>query len=154
MYKTYSQPDLFMLSHENHVKETEMKLNSMSFFQLASQRMQWLGAHQQVVAENIANADTPGFKARSVSPFAEMVDGARSGGVKTTHVGHIAGGGQTGGVRVTSDETPWENSIDGNSVVLEQQTLMASEISENYQLAAQLYGKGHQLLTLAVVGQR
>jgi flagellar basal-body rod protein FlgB len=144
-----------MLSHENHVKETEMKLNSMSFFQLASQRMQWLGAHQQVVAENIANADTPGFKARSVSPFAEMVDGARSGGgVKTTHAGHITGGGQTGGVRVTSDETPWENSIDGNSVVLEQQTLMASEISENYQLAAQLYGKGHQLLTLAVVGQR
>ena len=55
---------------------------------------------------------------------------------------------------MTSDSAPWENSIDGNSVVLEQQTLKASEISENYQLAAQLYGKGHQLLTLSVVGQR
>ncbi|MFU8863111.1 MAG: flagellar basal body rod protein FlgB [Rhodobacterales bacterium] len=131
-----------------------MKLNSMSFFQLASQRMSWLGANQQVVAENIANADTPGFKAKSVSPFAELVDGTRSGGVKTTHAAHIQGGGRVGNVRVTTDSAPWETSIDGNSVVLEQQTLQASEIGENYQLASQLYGKGYQLLTLAVVGQR
>ncbi len=131
-----------------------MKLSSMSFFQLASQRMQWLGASQKVIAENIANADTPGFKARDVSSFAELVDGARTGGVTTTHAAHITGGGHSGGVRVTSDDRAWENSIDGNSVVLEQQTLKANEIGENYQLAAQLYGKGHQLLTLAVVGQR
>lgn len=131
-----------------------MKLHSMSFFQLASQRMQWLGANQKVVAENIANADTPGFKARDVSPFSEMVDGARSGGIKTTHTAHISSNGQTGGVRVTSDESPWERSIDGNSVVLEQQTLKSSEISESYQMASQLYAKGYQVLTLAVVGQR
>jgi flagellar basal-body rod protein FlgB len=154
MYKTYSQLFLFMLSHEQIAKETEMKLNSMSFFQLASQRMHWLGAHQRVVAENIANADTPGFKARSVSPFADVVDAKSSGGVKTTHSAHITGQGNAAGVRTTSDRSPWETSLDGNSVVLEQQTLKASEISENYQLAAQLYGKGHQLLTLAVVGQR
>lgn len=131
-----------------------MNLNSLSFFQLASQRMHWLGAHQQVVAENIANADTPGFKARAVSPFAELVDGARSTGLQTTQAGHIGGNAHAGGLRVTSDAAPWETSIDGNTVVLEQQTLKAAEISENYQLAAQLYGKGHQLLTLAVVGQR
>ena len=131
-----------------------MKLNYLSFFQLASQRMQWLSAHQQVVAENIANADTPGFKARAISPFAEMVEGKRATTVATTHPGHIGGNGHAGGIRVAQDRAPWEASLDGNSVVLEQQTLMSSEISENYQLAAQLYGKGHQLLNLAVAGQR
>lgn len=131
-----------------------MNLDSMSFFRLASQRMQWLGAGQQVVAENIANADTPGFKARNISSFAELVDGARTRGIRTTHAAHISGGGPTGGVRVTNDEAAWETSIDGNTVVLEQQTLRSSEISEDYQLATLLYGKGHQLLTLAVVGQR
>lgn len=131
-----------------------MKLESMSFFQLASQRMQWLAARQQVVSENIANADTPGFKARELSPFAEMLAGARPGGVATTHAAHIAGGGTGGGLRVTPDETAWEQSLDGNSVVLEQQTVKASEIGEGYQLAAQLYGKASQILTLAVVGQR
>ena len=131
-----------------------MTLESISFFRLASQRMQWLGAGQQVVAENIANADTPGFKARSVSPFAELVDSSRAGGVRTTHSAHIPGSGPAAAVRVIPDPSSWESSIDGNSVVLEQQTLRSSEISEDYQLATLLYGKGHQLLTLAAVGQR
>lgn len=131
-----------------------MKLDSMSFFQLASQRMQWLSAGQQVVAENIANADTPGFKARDVSPFAEYLTGARSPGVKTTHTAHISGGGRAGGVRIMQDEGVWETSISGNTVALEHQTMKSSEISGSYQLAALLYGKGHQLLTLSVVGQR
>lgn len=131
-----------------------MKLNSMSFFQLASQKMSWLSANQRVVAENIANADTPDYKARNVSSFETLVDGARTGGVRTTHAGHIQGGGHAGGVRAAEDSAAWETTIDGNTVVLEQQTLKANEISESYQLAAQLYGKGHQLLTLAVVGQR
>jgi flagellar basal-body rod protein FlgB len=135
-----------------------MKLNSMSFFQLASQRMSWLSANQRVVAENIANADTPGFKAREVSPFETLVDGSRTGGVRTTHAGHIQGGGHAGGqasgLPTTADSAAWETTIDGNTVVLEQQTLKAAEISESYRLAAQLYGKGHQLLSLAVVGQR
>ncbi|MDP5349422.1 MAG: hypothetical protein NWQ32_13675 [Paracoccaceae bacterium] len=50
--------------------------------------------------------------------------------------------------------TGGETTIDGNTVVLEQQTLKAAEISESYQLAAQLYGKGHQLLGLAVGSPR
>lgn len=131
-----------------------MKLNSMSFFQLASQRMSWLAANQRVVAENIANADTPGFKAREVSPFEALVDGSRTGGVRTTHAGHIQGGGHAGGLRATADSAAWETTIDGNTVVLEQQTLKAAEISESYQLAAQLYGKGHQLLGIAVGNNR
>ena len=131
-----------------------MKLNSMSFFQLASQRMSWLAANQRVVAENITNADTPGFKAREVSPFEALVDGSRTGGVRTTHAGHIQGGGHAGGLRATADSAAWETTIDGNTVVLEQQTLKAAEISESYQLAAQLYGKGHQLLGIAVGSNR
>ncbi len=131
-----------------------MKLDSMSFFQLASQRMEWLGKGQQVVAENIANADTPGFKARDVSPFEDLVEGARTGAVNRTHAAHISGSGGSNGVRVSTDDTAWETSIDGNTVALEQQTLKASEISGSYQLATLLYGKGHQLLSLAVVGQR
>ncbi|MDX5382737.1 MAG: flagellar basal body protein [Rhodobacterales bacterium] len=126
----------------------------MSFFQLASQRMSWLAANQRVVAENIANADTPGFKAREVSPFEALVDGSRTGGVRTTHAGHIQGGGHAGGLRATADSAAWETTIDGNTVVLEQQTLKAAEISESYQLAAQLYGKGHQLLGIAVGSNR
>lgn len=53
-----------------------------------------------------------------------------------------------------TDAAAWERSIDGNTVVLEQQTVKAAEVSESYRLAAQLYRKGHDLLTLSVTGQR
>jgi len=132
-----------------------MKLDSLSFFKIASQRMEWLSTRQQVISENIANADTPGFKAREVSEFSRMVDSsAQSSGVVTTNTRHIGGTEQAGNVRVQQDEGAWEQSMDGNTVVLEQQTIKASEVSENYRMAAQLYRKGHELLTLAVTGIR
>lgn len=132
-----------------------MKLGDMSFFALASRRMKWLGAKQQVISENIANADTPGFKSKQISGFDEMVGTSKAAVVATTSPGHLRGSAsETAGYQVTVDDSAWEESIDGNTVVLEQQTIQAVEVSENYRLAAELYKKGHQLLTLAVTGIR
>ena len=44
--------------------------------------------------------------------------------------------------------------LDGNTVVLEQQTIRATEVAESYRLAATLYRKGYELLTLSVTGNR
>ncbi|MGR3441703.1 flagellar basal body rod protein FlgB [Salipiger abyssi] len=133
-----------------------MKLAGMSFFQLASQRMKWLGARQSVISENIANADTPEYKAKEISSFESMTDGARTvRGLNVTNAKHIQSvGGAPDGVRVTTDESAWEGSLDGNTVALEQQTIKAAEVAGNYRLAAELYRKGHSLLTIAVTGIR
>ncbi|MGI3170944.1 flagellar basal body rod protein FlgB [Pseudooceanicola sp. C21-150M6] len=131
-----------------------MRLSDMSFFNLAHRRMNWLGTRQQVIAQNVANADTPGFKARDVAPFADALAGSRAGGLKTTNTRHISGSGATDGIRTLEDEGPYESSLDGNSVALEQQAIKAAEISENYRMASQLYRKGHDLLTLAATGIR
>ncbi|MGC9369187.1 MAG: flagellar basal body rod protein FlgB [Paracoccaceae bacterium] len=132
-----------------------MKLDSLSFFKIASQRMEWLSTRQQVISENIANADTPGYRAREVSAFSRMVDSsAQSSGAATTNARHIGGSERAGNVRVQEDKGAWDQSMDGNTVVLEQQTIKASEVSESYRMAAQLYRKGHELLTLAVTGIR
>lgn len=127
----------------------------MSFFSLASQKMQWLSARQKVIAENVANADTPGFKARETSSFQDMLkNNAPQSSLAVTRVGHIAGTEPASNVRVDTDESSWATSIDGNSVVLEQQAIKANEVSESYRLAASLYRKGYELLTLSVTGIR
>ncbi|EAR51726.1 flagellar basal body rod protein [Oceanicola granulosus HTCC2516] len=127
-----------------------MTLEAMSFFRIASQRMQWLGTRQQVVSENIANADTPGYRARDVSPFESMVTRSDAGsGPAVSNPAHITGSGRGAAVDVREDEGTWNVSLDGNTVVLEEQSIKASEISENYRLAAQLYRKGYELLGLA-----
>jgi flagellar basal-body rod protein FlgB len=127
----------------------------MSFFKLAGQRMQWLGARQQVIAQNVANADTPNYKARDVTDFADVMRGAATGGLKVTNSKHIGGATSVAaGVSIREDEQTYEQSLDGNTVALEQQTIKATETAENYRLAAQLYRKGHELLTLAATGVR
>lgn len=128
----------------------------MSFFNLASQRMNWLSARQKVIAENVANADTPGYRAREVSSFKEMLQGSQPvAGVQVTDGAHIrSNGAEAQGVRVDVDQAAWQQSLDGNSVVLEQQTIKAGEVSASYKLAANLYRKGYELLTLSVTGNR
>ena len=133
-----------------------MRLNDMSFFNLATRRMNWLGARQQVIAQNVANSDTPGYRAQDTASFTEVLRGAGGAMLKTTSTRHIGGlnGGSVNEVGIRDDESAYELSLDGNTVALEQQTIKAADTAESYRLAAQLYRKGHELLTLAATGIR
>lgn len=131
-----------------------MGLDSISFFKNASQRLQWLGNRQKVISENVANSDTPGFKAKDVTSFSKMLEGSQVTSIATTNAGHIVSRADIAGVQSVVDKDAWAESLSGNTVVLEQQTIKANEVGESYQLAAQLYRKGHDLLTLAATGLR
>jgi flagellar basal-body rod protein FlgB len=130
-----------------------MGLESISFFRNASQRLEWLGARQKVISQNIANSDTPDFKAKDVQPFSKMLEGAQQSGLVTTNSKHI-GSNPVSSVGTETIKDVWGETIDGNTVVLEQQSILANEVGEDYQLAARLYRKGYDLLTLAVTGIR
>ena len=130
-------------------------MEGLGFFNLASERLSWLTQSQKVVTENVANADTAGYKARTTGSFEEMVSNeVSSSRLMTTQSTHIAGSAGAGRVAVREDESAWGETLNGNTVVLEQQTIKANEISESYQLASSLYRKGHELLQLAVTGIR
>lgn len=129
-----------------------MKLDSIHLFQLASARMQWLSARQKVISENIANADTPGYRARDVTGFGQYVDRLE------TSAGGGGGGGDAGfgaDAPVATADAPdtWGATLSGNTVVLEQQTVKAGETASQYRLAASLYRKASDLLTLAATGK-
>ena len=44
-------------------------LSDIYLFQVASQKSHWLSARQTAVAENVANASTPGYRALDALPF-------------------------------------------------------------------------------------
>lgn len=129
--------------------------DGIALFDLASRRMAWLAQDQRVVAENVANADTPGYEARRATDFATVLD--RTAGVATTDARHIGGldggGGGRDGARVEVDAAAWGRTLDGNTVVLEQQAIRSGRIDGAYGLAASLYRKGHDFLRLAATGQ-
>lgn len=133
-----------------------MKLDEMSFFRLASQRLDWLSGRQRVTAENIANSDTPDYRAKDVQSFESfLVD-------KAADQERAAAQGQDPTslllprreVEETRAGDEWGESFSDNNVTVEQQSLIANETAGQYRLAARLYKKGYDLLTVAAVGNR
>ena len=104
--------------------------SGLNLFQLASARMDWAAARQQVIAANIANADTPDYRPRDVASFESFL------------------GGESLEARET--QSAWDTSLDGNRVVLEEQQLLANETESSHRLASRLYRKGHDLISMAV----
>ncbi|GHD99300.1 hypothetical protein U879_09330 [Defluviimonas sp. 20V17] len=128
-----------------------MNLDQISFFRLASDRLEWLSSRQKVIAENIANGDTPGYRARDVAPFESYVQAVS----QATDSGAAAAEPFGSAVPVATVDAPdsWSGDLSGNTVVLEQQTVKAGETAVQYRLAANLYRKANELLSLAATGK-
>ncbi len=107
-----------------------------SWFAMATTRMDWSAARQKIIAENVANADTPDYVGRDVVSFEQ----------------HLAAslGEPRRQVSVEDAKNSWGGSFDGNKVVLEEQVMLSSQMASDYALAAQMYRKGHQLIGIAV----
>lgn len=139
-----------------------MDVNDSPFFSVLRANLTHLGQRQRLIAENIANATTPGYVARDTNEKAfgkalEAAVGKSGGGGKLamtgTSAGHIGGAGGLSGARVTTKivEAPdSETTIDGNSVVLEDQMIKQSDTRTAYEASIALYQKGLQLMRLAV----
>lgn len=115
-------------------------------------RMQWNQARQSLVAENVANADMPGFRPRDLAePRFEKTTGlavASSTSLTVTAPGHISTGGQPGVGADPRRTRDFEIRPSGNGVNLEDEMMKAGDIQTDYQVAASLYQ--HSLTTLKI----
>ena len=125
-----------------------MDINTLS---LASALAAHAGARQQILAENVAHADTPGYKARDIRDFATIVDdriGAFA--ARTTRPGHIAFGADAHGFDVREQTALGAETPNGNTVSLEDQMLRAAEVRQQHELATGVYAKSLEILRAAV----
>lgn len=120
-----------------------MDLNRLSLFSFISQRMSWLGERQKVLAENIANADTPKFEARDLKPFdvkAAALGAGRRITLTQSDPAHAAGLHASSAFGMARNK-PIETTISGNTVSMESELMKASETAMDYQLVTNLYRK-------------
>lgn len=132
-----------------------MNVSKLPLFSLMSQRIGWLTDRQKVLAENVANADTPNFKARDLKPmdFAAMANsvGARLAPVATDqrHLDGRAGGAVKA---VAAKDGKAEATLSGNTVSLDSEMMKVAETAMDYQLITNLYRKQIGLIK-AVIGR-
>ncbi len=106
-------------------------------------------ARQVVIAENVANADTPGYAARDVAPFADTLR-APATPLNTTRARHLPAAGAAGQgapqlVRDTATQSP-----NGNGVSLEREMMRAAETRQAHDLALTVYGSARKVLRTAL----
>lgn len=119
---------------------------------LAAQNASWLTARQATVAQNISNANTPGFKAKDVKPFADVLEKAQLE-LKATNPLHIADDRAGGFVAGLKTAEPWETTSSGNSVSLEQELIKAGEVNRGYALNTGISKAFHHMMMSSVKGQ-
>ena len=114
-------------------------------------RLSWLDQRQRVIAENVANSDTPGYVGRDLNQPSDFAAAMRSGGGLTmvrTSAMHIAPAGQA--ARFDTVKAPdSETTLDGNAVVVEEQMLKMAESRMAYDAAIGFYQKSMQMLRAA-----
>ena len=132
-----------------------MDLNGVPLFSLLAGRMSWLTQRQSVLAENVANADTPNYVARDMKPmdFENMLAGQNTpNGLMTTNVRHIAVRASGGGFE-QEDAAGEGGSPTGNAVSIEQEMIKLSDTQIQYQTATNLYQKTVNMFRTALGGR-
>jgi flagellar basal-body rod protein FlgB len=133
-------------------KDRGMSVNDLPLMQALRGRLSWLDQRQRVIAENVANADTPGYSARDLrapSDFARALQtagGLQMARTTSTHMTQPNRGPGRFEARTTPDS---ETTLDGNSVVVEEQMLKMAESRLAYDAAISFYQKSMQMVRLA-----
>lgn len=110
---------------------------------LAAGAARHAAARQATIAVNVANADTPGFRAQDLAPFTPE-DGFA---MRTTRAGHVTGMGMEAEAFVLRD-TPADPN--GNSVDLEDQILRGIEASRHHDRAITVYSNALDVLRSSI----
>ena len=104
------------------------------------------GARMGAIAGNIANADTPGYKARDVPDFAASY-AAGDAGMRSTRTGHLgAQDAQTAQPVIQRGAS----SPDGNSVSLEREMVKAAEVRSEHDMALAIYRNASTIIKTAL----
>ena len=130
-----------------------MNLPDVPLLSMLRERMTWLSQRQDLLSQNVANADTPGYVARDLKPldFEQALSDANSGAtMMTTNARHIALSPSHSG-KFDDHETPdQESNPNGNAVSLEMEMIKVSDTQAQFQAAANLYAKTITLMKTAI----
>jgi flagellar basal-body rod protein FlgB len=120
-------------------------LSQIYLLQLASQQAKWLSARQTMIANNIANANTPGYLAKDIQPFSDVLNQTQIT-MATTNPLHIVPASEEFEATRSNESDSWDTTVSGNSVSLEQEMMKEGDINRSYTLNNNIKRVFHQMM--------
>jgi flagellar basal-body rod protein FlgB len=128
-----------------------MAISNIPRFGMLRTRMHWHQERQRILAENVANADTPRFQPRDLSQptFDRTRPPATEVSVVRTNAAHLVGAAGSTQFRLDRNGG-FEARPSGNAVVLEDEMMKVANNQMDFQAASSLYARGLGLLKTAI----
>jgi flagellar basal-body rod protein FlgB len=105
---------------------------------------------QELLANNVANADTPGYTPRDLgfegALAAAMDDSVIPPGFVRTHAAHLAGDGDAGAADVVVERPDITNTLDGNSVDLDLEMARLADNSVRFSTTVEAFRRRGSML--------
>jgi flagellar basal-body rod protein FlgB len=123
-----------------------MSLENLALFKAAGAKMKYLNTSQQVIAQNIANADTAGYTARELSEVSfdkvlSRVSGRSQLQITSTSGVHLGASNQVGSYDEDEQKSTYEVTPSGNAVNIEEQLVKSSRVQMDYSMMLNIMKK-------------
>jgi len=123
-------------------------MSQLNLFALATENAKWLHARQSLVAGNVANVSTPGYRAVDLKPFTTFLDKAGEA-LATTHPAHFSLASVESGTARSVETNASDATLSGNSVSLESEMVKLGDINRALSLNTGIQRVFHQMLMTA-----
>lgn len=126
--------------------------DKLSLLTLAKSRMDWVAKRQEVLSDNIANANTPKFVPSDLKAFdfKEVLHQSMPPiQLASTNARHLSPE-LADPRKILQSKKTFESSADGNAVVLEEQMAKMGEAKTAYETAASLFQKQYRMIRTAL----
>lgn len=107
-------------------------------------------ARQNAISRNIANANTPGYKAVGVTPFAQSYKASDDFTMRRTLPGHLSDADGPATLTPTPRKTPGAQSPNGNTVSLEAEMVRAADAKHQNDMAVSVYRSATNILRITL----
>lgn len=129
-----------------------MSIQDIGLFKALGAKMDYLNQRQGVIAQNVANSDTPNYRPKDLVKvdFADMLktemggsaeNGVRPVSVAVTNEKHLPNADQVMNVKAKKQKDTYEVAPAGNAVIMEEQMMSAGQNMMDYNLMLNVYQK-------------
>jgi flagellar basal-body rod protein FlgB len=109
------------------------------------------GARLGIIARNVAQADTPGYKAMDLPDFATSYQATPVDAMRATRPGHLASAGKM--MEPIAEPSGGEASPDGNTVSLAREMVKSVDARQQHEMALAIYRNSSEIVS-ASLGRR
>ncbi|PTQ75022.1 FlgB family protein [Celeribacter persicus] len=123
---------------------------NLDIFKMASGLASHAVSRQEVIAKNIANADTPAYRAKDIASFADTYKSGDFGaGMHATRAAHLIDT-QEASQGYTLLDAPDAGSPNGNTVSLETEMMKATQVRQQHETALAVYKSSMNILRTSI----